>query len=153
MDFVFKSTFTGGCPECMAFGRRWYIKDRFVSENVYEYCLMSVDTGSQITYKFNSLRELTEWICGVKDLSKETEHFIKNWYLKRYVKFETTDAALLKKDGIEYRLDKKAFTLSQLHECIQETGWHSSYRDCLETSKGILRRMEKEQSGKQIALV
>lgn len=153
MNYTFKPPFTGACPACNVFGRSWYIIDRQISDSdCYEYCLMSVSTESKKTLSFKNIRKVTEWICDIEDLSKESEWYIKNWYLRRYLKSETHDAMLLEKDGTHYRLNKHNFTITQLHKHQQETGWCASYAECLALAKDILKNKEKEQFGEQVNL-
>lgn len=113
---------------------------------------MSVSTEPQVTHKFQNLRKVTEWICNIADLSKEDDWYIKNWYLSRYIKYEDSEAFLLEKDGIQYRLDKQTFIITQLHRHIQETGWCSTYNECLNLAKEHLERIKKEQNGEQLEL-
>ena len=113
---------------------------------------MSVSTESKKTLSFKNIRKVTEWICDIEDLSKESEWYIKNWYLRRYLKSETHDAMLLEKDGTHYRLNKHNFTITQLHKHQQETGWCASYAECLALAKDILKNKEKEQFGEQVNL-
>lgn len=153
MKFIFKPPYSGFCPQCSAFGRRWYITERNISNSdQYEYCLMSVSTEPENKYKFKNLRKVTEWICNIEDLSKQDDWHIKNWFLSRYSKYEDYDTMLLEKDGIQYRLDKQTLIITQLHEHIQETGWCSTYNECLNLAKEKLERMEKEQNGEQLEL-
>lgn len=153
MKFTFKPPSCGACPQCIAFGRRWYITERNISNSdLYEHCLMSVSTEPQVTHKFQNLRKVTEWICGIADLSKEDDWYIKNWYLSRYIKYEDSEAFLLEKDDIQYRLDKQTFIITQLHRHIQETGWCSTYNECLNLAKEHLEKIKKEQNGEQLEL-
>ena len=154
MNYTFKPSFSGACPACTAFHRIWYIADRCInaSDN-YEYCLMSLPAEPKKTYHFKDLRKMTEWICDIEDLSGESDWYIKNWYLRRYIKSETNDAILLEKEGTQYVLNTHTFTVTQLHKHIQESGWCISYNECLSIAKQILKRLELIEQGEQIKLL
>lgn len=153
MNFTFKPAFSGACPSCTAFHRIWYIADRNISNSeTYEYCLMSVSTEQKKSYHFKDLRKVTEWICVIEDLSGQSDWYIKNWFLRRFIKHETNDAILLEKEGSQYILNKHTFTVTPHHKHIQETGWFSSYNDCLRIAKEILEKIELKEQGEQIKL-
>ena len=95
---------------------------------------------------------MTEWICDIEDLSGQSDWYIKNWFLRRFIKHETNDAILLEKEGSQYILNKHTFTVTPHHKHIQETGWFSSYNDCLRIAKEILEKIELKEQGEQIKL-
>ena len=53
------------------------------------------------------------------------------------VEFDVNDAMLLEKNGIHYRLNKYNFTITKLHKHQQETGWCTSYAECLALAKAF----------------
>lgn len=146
MAFSFTSK-DGCCPSCTAFGRKWYIQDRAAGLGCYDYCLMSVTTEKPTAYRFKNQKDLAAWLNGMEDyLEKDpwwTEYFIRRW-----AKIDYPDAALLEKDGIQYRWDKETNTLTVLPERRQESEWFTHYRECLSYAKAFLTDLNNNQTGK-----
>lgn len=140
MAFVFTAK-NGCCPECIAFGRRWYIMDRHLYGDTYEYCLMSVSTEPQPVYQFNSRRDLASWLNDIEDYTEKDEWWI-DFFIRRWIRQDYADVALIEKNGIQYRYDKEKHTLTALPERRQESCWYEKYRECLAHSKEILRKMQ-----------
>ena len=142
MAFAFTSK-NGLCPECFAYGRKWYIQDRAAGAGCYDYCLMSVSTEPPKVHQFKSLAEVAAWLNNSDHLeSSDTwvDILIRRWALADY-----DNLALIEKNGIQYRLDKIANTLTELPERRWEAGWFSSYRECLAEAKKILQQKSNMQ--------
>ena len=151
MEFTFKSI-NGFCPSCKAFGRIWYIKDRCISNNVYEYALMSKELKTRPVYKFKKHAEIAKWLN--KDESNcEYDELTIDIIINRHIVKDFTNMALIERDGIQYRFDKQANTLAVLPQYKQETGWHEKYTDCLKVAKEILQKMYEEQTGEQLSFL
>ena len=151
MEFTFRSV-NGFCPSCKAFGRVWYIKDRCISNNIYEYCLMSKELKERPVYRFKNHAEIAKWLnkdesnCEYDELT--TEIIINRSTITNYA-----DMALVERDNIQYKFDKRKNTLAELVQQKQETGWHEKYIDCLKVAKEILQKMYEEQTGEQISFI
>lgn len=141
MKFAFTSK-NGSCPECRAFGRRWYIMDRNLYYDKYEHCLMSVTLEPQPKYQFRDKVELASWLNGFTNYQERdpwwTDHFIS-----RYIKTDYSDMALIVKDGVQYRYEKEKNLLVVLPEHRRESCWYDSYRECLTDAKELLQKMSK----------
>lgn len=139
--FVFQSK-NGYCPECIAFGRKWYIQDRELYPGMYEYCLRSFALDDTEKKYFQSTSEVVAWFQGIEtNVERETAE----WIIKRYSYLNTENAAILVKGGKTYRYDKKENSVTRVPEHRSETGWFSSYRECLQAAKDILCRQEPVQ--------
>ena len=147
MAFVFTSK--NGCsPECRAFGRRWYIKDRHLYGNVYEYCLMSVTTDPQPVYQFADKQALAGRLNNIESFSEKEAQLIDYYYIPRWIKIDCSDIALVEKDGIQYRYDKEKNTLTVLPAHRQESCWYDLYRECLADAKKFLQKLrDNRQAG------
>ena len=144
MTFSFTSK-DGCCPSCVAFGRKWYIQDRAAGLGYYDYCLMSVTTDKPPIYQFENRKDLAAWLNGIEDFHEEDEWWISH-FIRRCTKIDYSDIALLEKNGIQYRWDKEANTLTVLPKHRQETGWYTHYRACLSDAKELLRKIGREES-------
>lgn len=140
--FTFASK-NGLCPECRAYGRKWYIQDRAVGTGCYDYCLMSVTTEPPKAYQFKNLAEVAAWLNNSDQL--ESDEVWVGILIRRWTIADADNLALIEKNGVQYRLDKIAHTLTELPERRQETGWFNSYRECLTEAKDILRQKSHTQ--------
>ena len=139
MKFAFTSK-NGFCPECTAFGRKWFIKDRHLYGDVYEYCLMSSPLSPPLVYQFPDKKAVALWLNGFDHLSEREEHLI-DFYIHRWIQDECSDLALIEKNGIQYRYDKAKYTLTSLPEHRQESCWYDKYRECLVDAKEFLSKL------------
>lgn len=142
-SFVFTSR-NGCCPECIAFGRKWFIQDRPYYGNTYEYCLMSVTLDAQPTYCFKDKKELADWLNGPFTFRKN-EDFWTDFCISRWTKVDYNDVALIEKDGIQYRYDKEKITLTVIPERRQESCWYDKYRECLADAKEHLQQEARKR--------
>lgn len=143
MAFSFTSK-DGCCPSCVAFGRKWYIQDRAAGLGCYDFCLMSVTTEKPTVHQFENQKELAGWLNDIQDYQEQNEWWTE-YMIRRWAKADYYDAALLEKNGIRYRWDKEANTLTVLPEHRQETGWFNHYRECLAAAKELLQRQRDQQ--------
>lgn len=144
MEFVFSNK-NGCCPECNAFGRKWYIMDRLLYDNVYEYCLMSMPLTPQPVYQFKDKASLAAWLNGSGDFSKHDDLWL-DYFISRWIKDDCNDVALVEKDGIQYRYEKAHNILKALPERRQESGWYEKYRECLTDAKVFLKNKRAKNS-------
>lgn len=151
MNFSFTAT-NGQCPACYAAGRKWYIQDRYIGGDAYEYCLMSVSAEKTQKHQFQNPSEVAKWLNDEKDKETEYAEDIAEYIIHRHLEYGFSDTALLIKNGVQYVWKKKEHTLTVLAERNQETGWFDSYNECLNVAKKILKKSTEEQNGKQMSL-
>ena len=144
----------GMCPKYDAFGKRYYIQDRFFGGN-YEYALMSRGLTTGEVLRFPDNRMLAAWLNGRKErILDGLDDVTANYVIRRDMLQEYNDMSLIEKDGKKYILKKagKEFLLNEYREPIQETGWFPGYRECLNMAKKILSDMENKINGEQMTL-
>ena len=139
-DYVFRKK-DGYCPSCNAHGRTWYIQDRYVDKNTYEYCLMSRSNEDPEVLKFKNKKEVAAWLNDY-EAGHEIIDDLVDYLVSRWVKVEYSNFCLVEKDGVHYRYDKDCYTLTVLLKSKQETGWYDRYIECLIDAKEILREKE-----------
>lgn len=142
MEFSFTSK-NGYCPECNAFGRKWYIKDRHIYGDTYEYCLMSMPLIPQPVYKFQDLHDVAAWLSGISDLARKEDLWLQ-YFISRWIKDDCGDVALVEKDGVQYRYEKENHLLKALPERRQESCWYDKYRECLADAKAHMRHLQTD---------
>lgn len=87
---------------CKAFGRVWYIKDRFIANKIYEYCLMSVSAEKPLQYKFTTLSDFAKWLN--EDSSKSIYNKeVAMYIIRRSIIYVFSDVAMVEKNGLRYR--------------------------------------------------
>ena len=133
------SSKNGFCPSCKAHGRTWYIQDRYISGNIYNYCLMSASNEAPEILRFKNKKEIAVWY------NKGDDDVTFRWHIPK--RDECSNAALIVKDGVRYRYDKSSCTLTVIQESKQETGWFDSYRECLRAAKEILNYIAAGMAG------
>lgn len=134
-------TFTsknGMCPQCNAFGRKYFIQDRPIDGRAYEYALMSCPSGKRQTLKFPDRHRLASWLVGM-DISDD---IAASLIISQHTVHDYPDMALLKKDRQMFVVKKEELSLREYIEPSQETGWFPAYAECLRMAKEILNRME-----------
>ena len=151
MNFTFNSK-NGLCPSCKAFGRIWYIQDRYISSGNYEYCLMSLEEQKKPIQKFKDISKVAQWLNNdesdaVYDKTV-AEYIISRSTIKAY-----SEVVLIEKDNVEYRLNKTQCTIQEIRQPRKETGWHDGYIECLKVAKEILQKLNLTQCGEQISFV
>ena len=139
-------TQNGFCPACIAFGKIWYIKDRYVGGNEYEYCLMSKPKSNPIQQKFKNKKDIARWLNN--DSGKaEYDDTKADYIISRQIRsgYNFSDKAMVKKDNDNYIYDKVKNTVTVVVESQKETGWFDSYHECLKNAKEILTSLEYQQ--------
>lgn len=87
MNFVFTSK-DGQCPACHAFGRKWYIQDRYIGGDAYEYCLMSLSAEKPQKYLFKNQCEVAKWFNDENHLAEYDED-VAAYIVHRHTEYET----------------------------------------------------------------
>ena len=147
MKYVFKSE-RGFCHQCVAFGKVYFIQDRYVDGEKYEYALMSRPVEKKITHKFNDIKKMVSFFNG-NDI---TDDITVNLMLSQMTVYQCSNYRMIEQDGVKYIWDNKNKELREYMEPKQETGYFDSYTECLNVAKEILRKMEQERNGTQMTL-
>ena len=143
MNFIFK-TQNGSCPTCVAFGRIWYIQDREIGTNCYEYALYSKSAEPPKEYHFKTKRDVAKFLNDCKDNKAIYDELTTEYIISRQTVVECWETSMITKNGILYRFDKNKNTLTEIHESRQETGF-MSYLACLNIAKDILQKTSVKQ--------
>lgn len=106
---------------------------------------MSVTTDPQPVYQFADKKALASWLNNIETFRKTDEAWIDLIYISRWIKIDYNDIALVEKDGIQYRYDKTANTLTILPKHRQESYWYDKYRECLAEAKELLHKISQKQ--------
>ena len=140
MKITFKSQ-NGFCPSCTLFGRIWFIQDKEIHTNTYEYCLMSKDANQPKTYAFKTKKEIAEFLNESKLQDNE---ITINYIINRHITINCFDVALVKRGKEYFRYNKVRNTLTEVKEEQQETGYFPTYLECLRMAKEMLEQMEQQ---------
>lgn len=157
MDYKFTSK-NGLCPQCIAFGKRYWIQDKHIGGDAYEYCLMSLPAVRKKP-EFQNKIELASWINGhdmereIQDDTKRNElaDFVISSKIVHDLRFCFEDCKLVKNKGRKFVLYKDS-TIKEYIDPTQETGWFQTYLECLNVSKEILRRSQVKREGEQMRI-
>lgn len=147
MEYVFKSE-NGYAPRCEAFGRIWYIADRYIGGDRYEHCLMSKSTEKSKRMLFPDKKAMVNYLCNA-----DTQDDIgANLLLQFMIQCRTGNGSLLlEKDGQRYVWKAEEKMLYWVEEPKRHTGY-MTYNECLQMAKGILVAKERESNGMQLSL-
>ena len=109
---------------------------------------MSVSLDPPPVRCFNDKSQIASWLNGFENYREKDEWWTEE-LIRRKTKWDCDygDLALVVKDGVQYRYDKKKLTLTALPERIQETCWYDSYRECLSEAKRFLRDKQMARCG------
>ena len=143
MNFIFK-TQNGSCPTCVAFGRIWYIQDREIGTNCYEYALFSKSADKPKEYQFKTRSDVAKFLNDCEDDGAVYSELTMDYIISRQTRVGCWDSAIIEKNGVLYRFNKNKNTLTEIHESRQETGF-MSYLACLNTAKDILQKTSIKQ--------
>lgn len=140
------SSKNGFCPQCLAFGRCWYIQDRFIGGSAYEYCLMSETNEKSKEYIFKSKKEIAKWL-NEDESNIEYDESTVDYIISCNTDLSCNyyDKVIITHHGADYIYNKKHNTLTAMKEKKQETGWFDSYRECVKIAKEILCSIEKKE--------
>lgn len=147
MKYVFRSE-NGLCPKCIAFGRVYYIQDRYCGGDKYEYCLMSKSADKTESKHFKNKTEMISSLIG----TVITDEIAVNLLLSQITLFQCGSLRMLEQNGKKYVWNETKNELMEYTEPKQETGYCDTYLECLNMAKEILEKMEQEHSGTQLSL-
>lgn len=148
MEYTFKSQ-NGYCPQCVAFGRIYYIQDRYIGEGKYEYALMSGSLEKKIPRKYLNAEKMVSSLIG-SEYSDDIASV--NLLLSQMTFRRCGPYRLIEHDGIKYVWDELKKELREYTEPKQETGYCDTYLECLNMAKEILKAKEQEINGTQLNL-
>lgn len=147
MEYVFKSE-NGYCPQCIAFGKVYFIQDRYIGGEKYEYALMSRDLAKRKFQKFTDAKKMVSSLIG----SEITDDIAVNLLLSQMTLYQIGSLRMIENDGVKYVWDSNNKVLREYVESKQETGYCNTYLECLNMAKEILKKMEQEFIGMQLSL-
>ena len=149
MEYVFKSE-RGYCPQCIAFGKVYFIQDRYLGVDKYEYALFSRPEEKKTPIKFPNIGKMVSYIYN-SDFADD-KLAIEN-YLNYITVEQCSNARLLEKGDKKYVWDELKKELREYTEPKQETGYCNTYLECLNMAKDILKKKEIESTGIQMSLL
>lgn len=147
MKYVFRSE-NGDCPKCAAFDRVYYIRDRYLGGEKYEYALMSIPAEKPESKHFKDKKEMVGSLLGILIADDITA----NLYLSQLTVYQCGSLRMLERNGKRFIWDDAKKELKDYTEPKQETGYCDTYLECLNMAKEILKRKEQESAGMQLSL-
>ena len=147
MKYVFRSE-NGCCPKCTAFGRVYYIQDRYLGGEKYEYALMSKPAKNQESKHFKDKNEMVGSLLGIVT----TDDIAVNLYLNQMTVYQCGNLRMLERNGKKLIYDDTKKELREYTEPKQETGFCDGYLVCLIMAIEFLKKNEQESSGMQVSL-
>lgn len=147
MEYVFRSG-NGCCPQCIAFGKVYFIQDRYIGGEKYEYALMSRDIEKKDSKHFSDIKELVSFLVD----SEITDDIAANLLLNQITLYQCASLRMIEKNGVKYVWDNLNNKLREYIEPRQETGYCNTYLECLNMAKEILDKKEQENNGMQVSL-
>ena len=148
MEYVFKSE-RGYCPQCIAFGKVYFIQDRYIDGEKYEYALMSRPVEKKVGLKFQDAKNMVSFFVG-NDIMDD---IAVNLLLSQMTVYKCSNYRMIEYDGVKYVWNNKTKELREYTEPKQETGYCNTYLECLNMAKDILKKKEIESTGIQMALL
>lgn len=147
MKYVFRNE-NGDCPKCTAFGRLYYIQDRYLGNEKYEYALMSKPAKKPESKYFKDKNEMVGSLLGIMI----TDDITANLYLSQMTVHQCGSLCMIEKNRKKYVWDDTKKELREYTEPKQETGYCDTYLECLNMAKEILKKKEQESAGMQLSL-
>lgn len=147
MNYTFVSK-DGFCPSCVAFGKRWFIKDRYIGGEKYEYALMSRLLEEKSPANFANVKEMVSSLVG----SEITDDIAVNLLLSQMTEYKCSSHRMIEYNDIKYIWNEERKELREYKEPKQETGYCNTYLECLNMAKEILKKREQEVYGTQMTL-
>ena len=147
MDYTFVSK-DGFCPTCVAFGKKWFIQDRYIGGGKYEYALMSRPLEKKATTHFVNVKKMVSSIIG----SEISDDIAANLLLSQMTEYQCDSYRMIENNGVKFVWDGKRKELREYTEPKQETGYCNTYLECLNIAKEILNKQEQETLGIQMTL-
>ena len=147
MKYVFRSE-NGECPKCTAFGRVYYIQDRYIGGEKYEYALMSKPAEKPESKHFKDKNEMVGTLLGIVIV----DDIAANVYLGQMTLYQCGSLWMLERNGKRLIWDDTKKELREYTEPNQETGYCDTYLECLNLAKEILKKKEQESAAMQLSL-
>ena len=147
MEYVFKSE-KGYCPKCIAFGKVYFIQDRYIGGEKYEYALMSRPLEKKAPAHFTNVKKMVSSLIG----SEITDDIAVNLLLSQMTEYQCNSYRMIESDGVKYVWDDKHNELREYTEPKQETGYCNTYLECLNVAKEILEKENRKRIGTQMTL-
>lgn len=147
MEYVFKSE-RGYCPQCIAFGKVYFIQDKYIGGEKYEYALMSRPLERKTPQRFTNIRKMVSSLIG----SEITDDITVNLLLSQMTEYQCNSYRMIENNGVKYVWDDKRKELREYTEPKQETGYFSTYLECLNMAKEILKKESRKNIGIQMTL-
>ena len=122
MDYTFVSK-DGFCPSCVAFGKRWFIKDRYIGGDKYEYALMSRYLEEKVPTHFANVKMMVSSLVG----SEITDEIAVNLLLSQITEYQCSSYRMIEYNDIKYIWNDERKELREYTEPKQETGYCSTY--------------------------
>ena len=144
MEYVFKSE-RGYCPQCIAFGKVYFIQDRYIGGEKYEYALMSRPVEKKDGLKFQDAKNMVSFLVG-NDI---TDDIAINLMLSQMTVYQCSNYRMIEHDGVKYVWDSQKKKLREYTEPNQETGYCDTYLECLNMAKQILKRQKEVSEQKK----
>lgn len=136
----------GHCPECVAFGKRYYIRDMHIGAGKYSYALMSEPAMREKPMYFRDKAALVSYFAEqVIDDELAVDLLLDQWTI-----YQVSSGRILVVGGTAYSWIEESKTLRKLTEPKQETGYCDTYWDCLHMAKKILSKLEASECGNQM---
>lgn len=129
----------GHCPQCNAFGRKYYIQDRDIGAGKYEYALMSMPIDPPAAQSFPSEKEMVSFLIG----QNITDAITISLLLNQMTIYHSGSLCMLEQKDMKYVWDGTQKELREYTDPKQETGYCTSYRECLNMAKEILKNKEE----------
>lgn len=145
--YIFRSK-NGCCPQCIAFGKIYFIQDRHIGGEKYEYALMSKPIKTK-TWIFSDTKNMISFLAG----EEITDDIATNLYMSQMTVYQCSSRRILETNGVKYIWDSYQKELRKLVEPEQETGYCSTYWECLNLSKEILKNLEQKDAGIQLSFL
>lgn len=137
MEYVFR-TRGGMCPQCIAFGKVFFIQDRHIGGEKYEYALMSRPIDKKVSQKFQDEKEMVSFLFSEDIADSLTANLLLNYMIS----YQSAQYCMIEHDGVKYVWDRIKNELREYIEPVRETGWCNSYLECLNIAKEILKKKE-----------
>ncbi|MDD7739781.1 MAG: hypothetical protein PUJ62_06875 [Lachnospiraceae bacterium] len=148
MKYTFKSE-NGCCPKCIAFGREYYIQDRYLGGDKYEYALMSKPLVTAEPVHYKDVCEMLSNLLG----TVITDNVTADLLLSQRTICRSASFRMLEQNGKKFVWNEMQNELREYTDPKQETGYCDSYRECLNMAKEILEKKEREENGVHVSFL
>lgn len=131
----FSKRFPWECPQYIDGETRYFIKDKHITGDSYEYALFSVPARKPEVKAKNKVE--TIFVLNGQDVSGVEDEFLIDSIIRRYIVRSYSDKALVCSENRKYAYELKSGKLIEILEEKQETGW-MRYNECLNIAKEII---------------